>query len=98
MALAKLARIPEVEEGVKGALRRFKREGQPLDPNNPQHCAAYAACRLGMHRVSPEKVLQYLEDAKHGEEHGASCSQRMWAVPRENFPHGVPFTLSLIHI
>ena len=61
-----------------------------MDPDDCTHQMAYLALHVGMVGVKADKVTQYLARAKEQLSHGASTTLDMFAVPKQNFPNGLP--------
>ena len=72
------------------AMRRFQKSNPTLDSNNPDHINAYIALKSGVARVSGAQIEAYLASAKSSLHHGASNTLTMWAVPKGNWPNGLP--------
>ena len=72
------------------ALKRFKKEGHPLDPNNEAHIAAYQFILAVSGRPDPKKVVAHLNLTVNKLEHSSETTLKYWGVPKENFTEGLP--------
>ena len=72
------------------ALAGYKRAGFDADPHNPDHIAAYVAMRQFSLRVSPQAFMNSLKNQVKQVTSGAKVKRQYWAVPKVNFPLGLP--------
>ena len=72
------------------ALREYARQGADVDPKSDEHRRAYIALRDTHARCSSEQFAKYLESVKTKVSQGAISRQEYWAVPKVNFPDGLP--------
>jgi len=73
---------------AKSALRRFRRNGAALDPNNELHVSAYMMCRRLHERPTPQQVLTAIASRNEHHAQGMGMEQDAWLVPKANFPSG----------
>ena len=79
---------------MKRSLLRWKSQGFPLDPDNPDHCEAYRTVKNNsLARVSAQSVVLALETGKRLASGGVSCELNVYGVPVVNFPLGLPADL-----
>ena len=72
------------------ALMRFRRQNVDLNELDETHINAYIALRDGAGRVDAKRILAYLKTKREQYEHGSSLAFTYWAVPKGNFPNGLP--------
>jgi len=79
---------------LRDSLLRWKSQGFPLDPDNPDHCEAYRIVKNNsLARVSAQSVVLALETGKRLASGGVSCELNVYGVPVVNFPLGLPADL-----
>ena len=79
---------------LRDSLLRWKSQGFPLDPDNPDHCEAYRIVKNNsLARVSAKSVVLALETGKRLASGGVSCELNVYGVPVVNFPLGLPADL-----
>ena len=88
---------PYTTAGLLAAVRVLREQGHDVDENNNTHVSAYMALREAPpHGVTGERLveriqwLQTLASASVGERVTHPSRLDFWAVPRRNFPNGVP--------
>ena len=84
------ANTPPRLAGVKIAIANYKRQNHMVDENKAEHVAAYILLRETQMRVSGKMLVDYLESLRTTVTHGDSSTFHYWAVPRGNFPNGLP--------
>ena len=77
-------------DSARVALMNFKRKGISVDPDDTQHQEAYIQMRSKFQRVSSEQFVKYLGTARTDVMAGAKSEMLWWAVPKANFPRGLP--------
>ena len=75
---------------AKVALANFQRQRFPLDPDNTDHQQAYMILRDQHSRVSGRMLIGYLNTKKEVVSSGQRAVVKYWAMPRANFPRGLP--------
>ena len=73
------------------ALRKYKRDGaNDINPEREEHKDAYIALRDTKSRCTALEFEEYLASLKNVVTQGATAKKRVWAVPKANFPDGLP--------
>ena len=72
------------------ALRGYARGGANVDPTSQEQKRAYIALRDTHSRCTATQFVKYLESIKTKVSQGAKTKQVFWAVPKVNFPEGLP--------
>ena len=85
MAMAKVT-----PEQARNSLLAFKRQNYEVDPDNIEHQDKYREMRLKFARVSPAQFVKFLDTGKEIVSAGTSSAVAYWAVPKTNFPKGLP--------
>ena len=78
------------EAAAKIAIRRMRNQGHSVNEGNPEHVTAYCVLRLTHSRVDGQTLLMYLQNRQTDIGHGARSMLEYWAVPKNNFPNGLP--------
>ena len=81
---------PPSDEAIRAALQGYKRQAIPVDPDDPDHIQAYRDLRQQYSRVDPQKFIKFLQNRKQQIESGNLAKINFWAVPKLNFPRGLP--------
>ena len=88
---------PYTTAGLLAAVRALREQGHDVDENNNTHVSAYMALREAPpHGVTGERLveriqwLQMAASASVGERVTHPSRLDFWAVPRRNFPTGLP--------
>ena len=71
-------------------LKRYRTEGFAVDPHSNEQQQALIQLRATAGRAGPETFMKYLESRTSHATHGANAEDQFWAVPKENFPDGLP--------
>ena len=77
-------------EQARRALMAIKRRNFEVDPNNTEHVEKYREMRLKFARISPAEFITFLETGRSTVSAGSQSSRVYWAVPKANFPKGLP--------
>ena len=72
------------------ALRRFAREGHPINPKGPNHIAAYHLARLGTERPRAVDVMRVINSQRLEHASSSSFAATFFWAPVANFPNGLP--------
>ena len=72
------------------ALQAYRRQSFPVDPDDPEMQNKYREMRLKFCRVSPAMFMKFLETGKEEVKAGTRSTMICWAVPKANFPKGLP--------
>ena len=72
------------------ALKRYQTDGCAADPHSNDHIQAYLQLRATAGCVSAETFMKYLASRISNAKHGANAEDQYWAVPKQNFPDGLP--------
>jgi hypothetical protein len=83
---------------AKAALNNFRRQNYDLSPDNEAHLQAYLTLRDTVARITPEKLITYLQTLEQKVAHGEENKCEFWAVPRVNFPDGLPQHIAAAHV
>ena len=78
------------EAAANIAIRRMRNQGHSVNEGNPEHVTAYCVLRLTHGRVDGQTLLTYLQNRQTDIGHGARSMLEYWAVPKNNFPNGLP--------
>ena len=68
----------------------FKRQNYEVDPDDENQQNKYREMRLKFARVSPAQFVKYLDTGRETASAGTASSIGYWAVPKDNFPRGLP--------
>ena len=69
----------------------YKRQGfRDTDPDDPDQIEAYLELRRNTKRVGPETFIAYYKKRVKKVSNGEQVSLELWAVPKTNFPKGLP--------
>ena len=77
-------------ESAKASIQHFKRQKHNVDEKNRDHVAAFLLLRDTNKRVTGQMLEDYLKSRKVTVSSGDRNSLDVWAVPRGNFPDGLP--------
>ena len=72
------------------ALRGYARQGANVHPQSEEQRKAYIALRDTHPRCTADQFMKYLESLKTKVSQGSRARQEFWAVPKANFPDGLP--------
>ena len=75
---------------AKVALNNFRRQNVPVDPDNLDHQQAYITLRDHHGRVNARIMMRYLNTQQEVVTSGDRNFTEYWAVPKANFPRGLP--------
>ena len=75
---------------ARTALFGFKRQNFDVEPDDTAQVQAYITLRETLKRVSPTAFMKYLQGRVKNVQHGETVSLEFWAVPKTNFPKGLP--------
>ena len=75
---------------AENALRKYRRDGTDVDPQNVDQVNAYIALRRTNSRCNAEQFVAYFKSLENKVTHGAGATQVFWAVPKCNFVNGLP--------
>lgn len=76
---------------ARSALLGYKRQGfRDTDPDDPEQIDAYLELRRTTRRVGPEAFVAYCKKRVKKVSNGEQVSLELWAVPKTNFPKGLP--------
>ena len=78
---------------VEKALTSYRRAGFDVDLSNPSHVAAYVSMRQWCQRITGGGLLHHLKNHEKKIGAGAKVKTQFWAVPKVNFPKGLPSVL-----
>ena len=81
------------DQKTRTALLGFKRQNFDVDPDDPETQRQYKEMRLKFRRVSPHEFMKYLDTNKDEVKAGSKSTMVVWAVPKSNFPKGLPVKL-----
>ena len=79
---------------AKASLMNFRRQSVDDSPANVEHLHAYISLRETSNRVGGRMLLNYLESRRQEVSHGEGAELTYWAVPRVNFPRGLPSNIA----
>ena len=79
---------------AKAALMNFRRQQFDVSPEDAEHIQAYVSLRETCNRVGGRMLLSYLESRRQEVSHGEAGELIYWAVPRVNFPRGLPANIA----
>ena len=68
----------------------FRRQNYAIDADNQEHIDAYLALRAVNKRTTAKQLAMYIETLQHTICVGEQNKATFWAVPRGNFPEGLP--------
>ena len=85
-----MATTPVGRATARTALLAFKRQNFDVDPDDDEHVQAYMALRGAASWVTPKAFVKYLQSRVESVHHGEKTSVEFWAVPKTNFPKGLP--------
>ena len=89
MAMASHTGLVSVKN-AKVALANFQQQRFQVDPDNTDHQQAYMILRDQTSRVSGKMLMGYLNTKKEVVSSGQRAVVKYWAMPRANFPRGLP--------
>ena len=75
---------------AKVALANFRRRNFSVDPEDPDHQQAYMTLRDTHGRVNGRMLVNFLNTRQQQVSSGQRNVMYYWAVPRCNFPRGLP--------
>ena len=75
---------------VKAAIANFRRQNHIVDEKNDEPVSVYVLLRDTHKRFSGQMLVDYLGSLKMTVSHGDLSTIGYWAVPRVNFPDGLP--------
>ena len=75
---------------VRASLSAFRRQHYAIDENNEDHVNAYLALRATNERCAGQQLATYISILKATVAVGEQNKATFWAVPRGNFPEGLP--------
>ena len=78
------------EASARTAIQQYRRQSYDVDDKNPEHVAAYLLLRDTSNRITGKSLEEYLKSKKVTVGSGDRSSMDVWAVPRGNFPTGLP--------
>ena len=79
------------------SLRHFLRGGaEGIKPQDVEQQKAFIALRATQPRCSPQQFLDYFKSLQNVTTHGAGAKQVLWAVPKVNFPDGLPANIEKV--
>lgn len=78
------------EASARNAIQQYKRQSYEVDDKNPDHVAAYLLLRDTSRRISGKSLEDFLKSRKTTIGSGDRSTMDVWAVPRVNFPAGLP--------
>ena len=79
------------------SLRHFLRGGAAgIKPQDVEQQKAFIALRATQPRCSPQQFLDYFKSLQNVTTHGAGAKQVLWAVPKVNFPDGLPANIEKV--
>ena len=78
-------------ESAANSLRHLRRLGfEGINPQDVEQQKAYIALRATQPRCTAKQFLDYFKSLQNVTTHGAGAKQVLWAVPKGNFPDGLP--------
>lgn len=80
---------------ARAALQGYKRQHHAVEPDNEDQLKVYIEMREKFQRVSGGQFLKYLETGKQEVKAGNQSVLSYWAVPKANFPNGLPKKIAL---
>ena len=78
------------DASARTAIQQYRRQSHDVDDKNPEHVAAYMLLRDSYKRISGRMLEDYLKSKKQTIGSGDRSTMDVWAVPRGNFPTGLP--------
>ena len=81
---------PVTAAQAKVALAGYKRQNFKVDPNSQQQLDMYIEMRSKFQRVSGGQFVKYLQSGRESMAAGTKSQMAFWAVPKGNFPNGLP--------
>ena len=79
------------EINAKRSIERFVVQGfTALDPNNNDHVQAFIRLRAMQSRCDGKTLVHFLKNKQSNVHAGQKLSVEYWAVPKKNFPGGLP--------
>ena len=72
------------------ALKRFELQGHDVNSANPEHVEAYLQMRNQFDRIDGKRLLAFMASKQTNISQGATSVLAYWAVPKMNFPQGLP--------
>ena len=77
-------------EAARSALMGHKRQHFEVDPDDPEMQNKYKETRRKVSRISPQLFMKFVATHKEELKVGAQSAMVFWAVPKTNFPRGLP--------
>jgi len=77
-------------EAARTALLAYRRQNFPVDPDNHEMIQKYIEMRSKWNRVTGDAFMRYLETGEETQKAGRLTNIAYWAVPKKNFPQGLP--------
>ena len=71
-------------------MQGYKRQNYKVDPDNEVQITKYIEMRSKFSRISPSQFMKYLETGTQEVKAGTQSQISYWAVPKTNFPQGLP--------
>ena len=81
--------LPNAEDATR-ALKRLTTQGYDVDPLDSEDVSAYMTLREHSSRVDGKRLLAYLASKRTDLHQGSNTIIEYWAVPKSNFPDGLP--------
>ena len=75
---------------ARTALQGYKRQLYQVDPDDQEQIDQYIEMRTKFSRVSPAQFLKFMETNTQEVKAGTTSQMSYWAVPKTNFPQGLP--------
>ena len=72
------------------SLKRFKSTGFEVNPEDQEQIQAFLVLRNSVARVSAKSFVKYLQERQTSITNVANAELEYWAVPKMNFPDGLP--------
>ena len=86
----KKADAPPAKAAIRASLQNFRRQNFAIDENNVDHINAYLTLRSSNSRCGGAQLESYIKSLKQTVQSGEENKATFWAVPRGNFPNGLP--------
>ena len=74
-------------------IKRFEAQGYKVSSLDKEVVDAYMQMRSQFSRIDGKRLLSYMDSKKTDLEQGAKAMISFWAVPKTNFPQGLPADL-----